>query len=197
MTRPDGPDAAEAADAADKAAWAGADAEQTVDAEVLEAEVVDDGTAAEDAGEPAAEAGSDAATELQAQLDERTSDLQRLSAEFANYRRRVERDRQATIDAAKASVLAELLPITDDLERAREHGDLEEGPLKVFADKVRSLLAAQGVEAFGEEGDAFDPSMHEAVQDESEGSDPVLGAVLRKGYRYGERTLRTAMVVVR
>src|SRR5699024_6074247 len=225
----------EAADAADKAAWAGADAEQTVDAEVLEAEVVDDGTAAEDAGEPAAEAGSDAATELQAQLDERTSDLQRLSAEFANYRRRVERDRQATIDAAKASVLAELLPITDDLERAREHGDLEEGPLKVFADKgrsllaaqgaaavgeegeasvlaellpitddlerarehgdleegplkvfadkVRSLLAAQGVEAFGEEGDAFDPSMHEAVQDESEGSDPVLGAVLRKGYR--------------
>ena len=94
MTRPDGPDAAEAADAADKAAWAGADAEQTVDAEVLEAEVVDDGTAAEDAGEPAAEAGSDAATELQAQLDERTSDLQRLSAEFANYRRRVERDRQ-------------------------------------------------------------------------------------------------------
>lgn len=203
MTRP------EQTDASEKAAWAGADDEAEQAAEAVEAEIVDDdGTApaADGTAADAADAGGtptgdvpadDPAAALQAQLDERTADLQRVSAEFANYRRRVERDRQATIDAAKASVLAELLPITDDLERAREHGDLEEGPLKVFADKVRSLLAAQGVEAFGEEGDAFDPSMHEAVQDESEGSDPVLGAVLRKGYRYGERTLRTAMVVVR
>lgn len=186
MTRP------EETDAADKAAWAGADADETVEA--VEAEIVNDGTAAEDGGE---EPIAGAESELQTQLDERTSDLQRVSAEFANYRRRVERDRQATIDTSKASVLAELLPIVDDLDRAREHGDLEEGPLKVFSDKIHALLTAQGVVAFGEEGDAFDPSLHEAVQDESEGSDPVLGTVLRKGYRHGERALRTAMVIVR
>ena len=94
-------------------------------------------------------------------------------------------------------MLVELLPIVDDLDRAREHGHLDDGPLKAFAGQIQALLAAQGVEAFGAEGDAFDPAVHEAVQDESEGSEPVLGTVLRKGYRHGERTLRTAMVIVR
>lgn len=211
MTRP------EESDAAETAAWAGADDETQRAAETVEAEVVDegtapadgpaaadgtaadaDGTAAEADGDQAGEDGDDDPTSaLQAQLDERTSDLQRVSAEFANYRRRVERDRQSIIDTAKGSVLTELLTIVDDLDRAREHGDLEEGPLKVFADKVHALLASQGVEAFGEEGDAFDPAIHEAVQDESDGSEPVLGTILRKGYRHGERTLRTAMVIVR
>ena len=211
MTRP------EESDAAETAAWAGADDETQRAAETVEAEVVDegtaladgpaaadgtaadaDGTAAEADGDQAGDGGDDDPTSaLQAQLDERTSDLQRVSAEFANYRRRVERDRQSIIDTAKGSVLTELLTIVDDLDRAREHGDLEEGPLKVFADKVHALLASQGVEAFGEEGDAFDPAIHEAVQDESDGSEPVLGTILRKGYRHGERTLRTAMVIVR
>ncbi|MDV8001707.1 nucleotide exchange factor GrpE [Rhodococcus sp. IEGM 1408] len=217
MTRP------EASDAADKAAWAGADtdAEQaavdveagTVEGDVVEGDVVEgevvgtevggDGTAADDGVEQPIGGATDggaaggATSELQAQLAERTADLQRVSAEFANYRRRVERDRQAIIDTAKGSVLTELLTIVDDLERARAHGDLEEGPLKVFADKVHAILASQGVESFGEEGDAFDPAVHEAVQDESEGAEPVLGTVLRKGYRHGERTLRTAMVSVR
>lgn len=198
MTTPhaDGPET-------DKAAWAGGDAEdvaaaQVVDeqAETVEAEVVNDGTAADDGGEELIESTS-ATDELQAQLDERTADLQRVSAEFANYRRRVERDRQAMIDQAKGTVLVELIPLVDDLDRARDHGDLEEGPLKVFSDKLRALLTSQKVEAFGEEGDPFDPALHEAVQDESEGSEPVLGTVLRKGYRHGDRTLRTAMVVVR
>ena len=215
MTRP------EESDAAETAAWAGADDETQRAAETVEAEVVDEGTApadgpaAADGAAPAdgtaadataadadgAQAGDggddDPTSALQAQLDERTADLQRVSAEFANYRRRVERDRQSIIDTAKGSVLTELLGIVDDLDRAREHGDLEEGPLKVFADKVHALLASQGVEAFGEEGDAFDPAIHEAVQDESDGSEPVLGTILRKGYRHGERTLRTAMVIVR
>jgi molecular chaperone GrpE len=197
----------------DKAAWAGGDAADVAAAEAMDArsatadavegEVVNDGTAADDGVEqpPGEEttdpAATDATAELQKQLDERTADLQRVSAEFANYRRRVERDRQVIIDTAKGSVLTELLSIVDDLDRARAHGDLEEGPLKVFADKVHALLASQGVEAFGEEGDAFDPTVHEAVQDESDGSEPVLGAILRKGYRHGERTLRTAMVSVR
>lgn len=209
MSRP------EESDAAETAAWAGADDEAQRATETVEAEVVDegtapadgpaaaddtaaDGTATEADGDRADDGGDDDPTSaLQAQLDERTADLQRVSAEFANYRRRVERDRQSIIDTAKGSVLTELLGIVDDLDRAREHGDLEEGPLKVFADKVHALLASQGVEAFGEEGDEFDPAIHEAVQDESDGSEPVLGTILRKGYRHGERTLRTAMVIVR
>ncbi|WP_295652707.1 nucleotide exchange factor GrpE [uncultured Dietzia sp.] len=192
MTSPhaDGPET-------DKAAWAGADAE-TVDA----AEVADEAAAAE-----AAAAGGDGALEgeivdeassgLQAQLDERTADLQRVSAEFANYRRRMDRERTAGIEAARAGLLSELLPVVDDLDRARDHGDLTDGPLKAFADKMVALLAGQGVEQFGEEGDPFDPNLHEAVQDESDGGEPVLGTVLRKGYRMGERTLRAAMVIVR
>lgn len=192
MTSPhaDGPET-------DKAAWAGADAE-TVDA----AEVADEAAAAE-----AAAAGGDGALEgeivdeassgLQAQLDERTADLQRVSAEFANYRRRMDRERTAGIEAARAGLLSELLPVVDDLDRARDHGDLADGPLKAFADKMVALLAGQGVEQFGEEGDPFDPNLHEAVQDESDGGEPVLGTVLRKGYRMGERTLRAAMVIVR
>jgi molecular chaperone GrpE len=194
----------------DKAAWAGGDAEdvaaaQAVDdktgaapSEAVEGEIVEDDPAPTTDGAAGDRSSDDDATSaLQAQLDERTADLQRVSAEFANYRRRVERDRQAIIDTAKGSVLTELLTIVDDLERARAHGDLEEGPLKVFADRVHAVLTSQGVESFGEEGDAFDPAVHEAVQDESEGSEPVLGTILRKGYRHGERTLRSAMVTVR
>lgn len=218
MTAPhaDGPET-------DKAAWAGGDADDVAAAQAVdektaavEGEIVDDGDPAADGTVPSGTApssttpqspapagsrdapGGDAPTAaLQAQLDERTADLQRVSAEFANYRRRVERDRQVMIDTAKGSVLTDLLTIVDDLERARAHGDLEEGPLKVFADKVQTLLTSHGVESFGAEGDAFDPAVHEAVQDESEGTEPVLGTVLRKGYRQGDRTLRTAMVVVR
>lgn len=184
----------------DKAAWAGGDAEDVAEArrveeqgETVEAEVVNDGTAADDGGE----APVDPHAGLQAQLDERTADLQRVSAEFANYRRRMDRERTAGIEAARAGVFAELLPVVDDLDRARAHGDLDEGPLKAFADKMAALLASQGVEHFGEEGDPFDPNVHEAVQDESDGGEPVIGTVLRKGYRMGERTLRTAMVIVR
>ncbi len=189
--------------ATDKAAWAGGDvddvaAAQEVD-EIVEGEIVNDGTAADDGVEAPVDGDglADRAGGLQSQLDERTVDLQRVSAEFANYRRRVERDRLATIEAAKGAVLAELLPIVDDIDRARAHGDLDGGPLKAFADKIHAVLSTQGVVEFGAEGDPFDPAVHEAVQDESEGAEPVLGAVLRKGYRLGERTLRTAMVVVR
>ncbi|MGW8592201.1 nucleotide exchange factor GrpE [Dietzia sp. NPDC055340] len=192
MTSPhaDGPET-------DKAAWAGADAE-TVDA----AEVADEAAAAEAAaaggdGALEGEIVDEASTGLQAQLDERTADLQRVSAEFANYRRRMDRERTAGIEAARAGLLSELLPVVDDLDRARDHGDLADGPLKAFADKMVALLAGQGVEQFGEEGDPFDPNLHEAVQDESDGGEPVLGTVLRKGYRMGERTLRAAMVIVR
>jgi len=205
VTRPDGTPDPGAPETTDEEA---VEAELAEDSPVApEAEAVADGAAdiAADRGEVEGEVvdegdgqGADEpAGGLQAQLDERTADLQRVSAEFANYRRRMDRERTAGIEAARAGLLAELLPVVDDLDRARDHGDLGEGPLKAFADKMVALLASQGVEQFGEEGDAFDPNVHEAVQDESTGGDPVLGTVLRKGYRMGERTLRTAMVIVR
>ncbi|MDN6245336.1 MAG: nucleotide exchange factor GrpE, partial [Corynebacterium casei] len=132
----------------------------------------------------------------EAQLAERTEDLQRLNAEYTNYRRRTERDRQAVIEAAKSQVLAALLPILDDLELARQHGDLKDSPLKAIADKLTSTLEGQQLEAFGAEGDAFDPEIHEAVQDLSSGGEQVVGTVLRRGYRVGDKLVRNAMVII-
>ncbi|MGO4617392.1 nucleotide exchange factor GrpE [Nocardia sp. 2YAB30] len=154
------------------------------------------------AAEPAPAAGNGAqqsealADTIGGELAERTADLQRLTAEYANYRRRVERDRKAAIDAAKASVVTELLGVVDDLDRARAHGDLESGPLKSVADKLAAALQKQGLEEFGSEGEPFDPTLHEAVQHEGSGHDPVIGIVMRKGYRFGDRVLRHALVGV-
>lgn len=134
-------------------------------------------------------------SDAEQQLAERTSDLQRITAEYANYRKRTERDRVGIRESARAEVVAELLPIRDDLDLADQHGDLT-GPLKAIADKLDALFGKQKVETFGVEGDTFDPALHEAVQDTSTGDEKVLGTVLRKGYRLGERTLRTAMVVI-
>ena len=136
------------------------------------------------------------ASDVEAQLAERTEDLQRLNAEYTNYRRRTERDRQAVIENAKSQVIAAFLPILDDLDLARQHGDLNEGPLKAIADKLSSTLASQKLEGFGEEGDAFDPEIHEAVQDLSSGGEQVVGTVLRRGYRVGDKLVRNAMVII-
>ncbi|WP_107659808.1 nucleotide exchange factor GrpE [Nocardia suismassiliense] len=143
--------------------------------------------------EKGAELLADAITK---ELAERTADLQRLTAEYANYRRRVERDRKTAIDTAKAAVVTELLGVLDDLDRARAHGDLDSGPLKSVADKLATALHKQGLEEFGSEGEPFDPTLHEAVQHEGSGHDPVIGVVMRKGYRFGERVLRHALVGV-
>ena len=149
------------------------------------------------AGPTAAEEAADPVAAIQRELDERTEDLQRLSAEFANYRRRVDRDRETERVQAKAKLAGELLVLADDLDRAEEHGDLADGtPLKAFADKFRGVLTAQGVEEFGAAGEEFDPDIHEAVQDLSEGDDKVLANVLRKGYRINDRVIRTAMVII-
>ncbi|GAY14239.1 nucleotide exchange factor GrpE [Mycobacterium sp. shizuoka-1] len=123
-------------------------------------------------------------------------DLQRVQADFANYRKRALRDQQVAGERAKAAVVSQLLPILDDLDRARSHGDLETSPLKSVADKLTAALAGLGLTAFGAEGDEFDPSLHEAVQHEGEGSKPVLGTVMRQGYRLGEQVLRHALVGV-
>ena len=133
---------------------------------------------------------------VETQLAERTEDLQRVTAEYANYRRRTERERQGIIDTARAGVVTQLLPLLDDLDLAEQHGDLNEGPLKSLSDKLINILCGLKVESFGEIGEAFDPEIHEAVQDLSQGDVKVLGTVLRKGYRLGDRVIRTAMVLI-
>ncbi|AHI02010.1 nucleotide exchange factor GrpE [Kutzneria viridogrisea] len=153
-------------------------------------------------GEPAGrhavdEQVADPAAELKAQLDERTADLQRLQAEYANYRKRVERDRELVAATAKAQVTTELLGVLDDVERAAAHGDLT-GAFKAVSDKLVTVLTAVGLAPFGSEGEEFDPSVHEAVQHSTspEVSGPTVTAVLRRGYRLGERVLRPALVAV-
>ncbi|MGV0811226.1 nucleotide exchange factor GrpE [Mycolicibacterium boenickei] len=122
--------------------------------------------------------------------------LQRVKAEYDNYRKRALRDQQVTADRAKAAVITQLLGVLDDLDRARSHGDLESGPLKAVADKLVGALEGQGLSGFGEEGDEFDPSLHEAVQHEGEGTHPVVGTVMRRGYRIGDQVVRHALVGV-
>ncbi|CAA0108159.1 Protein GrpE [Mycolicibacterium vanbaalenii] len=139
------------------------------------------------AGESVEEAGK--AAEL-------LNDLQRVQADFANYRKRALRDQQLISDRAKASVITQLLPVLDDLDRARSHGDLESGPLRSVADKLSTALEALGLSGFGSEGDEFDPALHEAVQHEGEGTHPVVGTVMRRGYKVGDQVVRHAMVGV-
>jgi molecular chaperone GrpE len=137
--------------------------------------------------------------ELTAEVAERTSDLQRLSAEYANYRRRVDRDRETVLVNTRAQFVGELLTVLDDLERAGVHGDLT-GPFKSVADKLVSVVQKLGLEPFGVEGEPFDPAVHEAVQHESaDVTGPtvtVVSSVMRRGYRIGDRVLRPAMVGV-
>jgi molecular chaperone GrpE len=144
-----------------------------------------------------APAAQDEIASLRAQLTERTADLQRVTAEYANYRKRVDRDRLAVVDGATRSVLAMLLPVLDDIERAREHGDLT-GAFKAVADQLEGVLEKQGLRPFGAAGDPFDPTVHEAVahQTSADVSVPTCAQVLRRGYRHGDRLLRAALVAV-
>ena len=123
-------------------------------------------------------------------------DLQRVQADFTNYRKRALRDQQAAADRAKAGVVSQLLGVLDDLDRARKHGDLEAGPLKSVADTLMNALTGLGLTSFGAEGEDFDPVLHEAVQHEGDGSRPVIGTVMRQGYKLGDQVLRHALVGV-
>ena len=124
------------------------------------------------------------------------ADLQRVQADFANYRKRALRDQQLTAERAKAAVVSQLLGVLDDLDRARSHGDLESGPLKSVADKLVAALEGLGLSGFGAEGDEFDPALHEAVQHEGEGTHPIVGSVMRRGYKVGDLVVRHALVGV-
>ena len=141
---------------------------------------------------PAPEATAPASDEVA----ELKSTLQRVKAEYDNYRKRALRDQQVVAERTKAAVVTQLLGVLDDLDRARNHGDLESGPLKSVADKLATALEGLGVSGFGDEGDEFDPSLHEAVQHEGEGTHPIVGTVMRRGYKVGDQVVRHAMVGV-
>jgi molecular chaperone GrpE len=150
------------------------------------------------AGAAAAEPVASADVEkLQTELAERVADLQRITAEYANYRRRVERDRTVAAEQATAAVLTALLPVLDDIDRARAHGDLT-GAFGAVADQLESALQRIGLTTFGQAGDAFDPVWHEAVMhtESAEVTQPTCVDVMRRGYALGERMLRPAMVAV-
>ncbi len=126
-----------------------------------------------------------------------TNDLQRLQADFANYRKRVDRERLAAHELSTASVLVDLLPILDDFDRAAAHDELT-GGFKAVADRLTSITDKLGLQKFGTQGDAFDPNIHEAIAHEtsSEVSETTVTKVLQPGFRFKERVIRVAMVVV-
>jgi molecular chaperone GrpE len=130
-------------------------------------------------------------------LAERTADLQRVQAEYANYRKRVERDRVAVREHALASVVAELLPVLDDIGRAREHDELT-GGFKAVADALESAVNKLGLTMFGEPGEPFDPNVHEALMHSysPDVTEPTNVQILQPGYKVGERILRPARVAV-
>jgi molecular chaperone GrpE len=141
-----------------------------------------------------------AAADLQAaeqQLAERTADLQRVTAEYANYRKRVERDRAAVREQAVANVLSGLVPVLDDIGRAREHDELV-GGFKSVAESLDAAVSKLGLESFGEDGEPFDPKVHEALMHSysSDVTEPTCIKILQPGYRVGERILRPARVEV-
>jgi molecular chaperone GrpE len=135
--------------------------------------------------------------ELEKTLAERTADLQRLQAEYVNYKRRVDRDREVVRDSATANVLTSLLPVLDDIGRARDHGELV-GGFKAVAESFERIVGSLGLEAFGAEGDEFDPRIHEALMHsyDDEVDRPVAKTVLQVGYRLRDRVVRPARVAV-
>lgn len=155
---------------------------------------VDDILGATQTGEAAAE---DAVlADLESTL---LNDLKRLQAEYANYRRRTEEQRQVEIERAKGEAAKGLIPVLDDLDRAAQHGDLVEGtPFAVIADKVRVVVERLGVVSYGEKGEEFDPQRHEAIfQQPTPGAEKTtVLEVVEVGYRLGDVELRPAKVVV-
>jgi molecular chaperone GrpE len=126
-----------------------------------------------------------------------TADLQRLQAEYANYRKRVERDRAVAHESAIGAVLTELLALLDDVDRAEQHGELT-GGFKAVADQLNSITSRIGLEKYGTTGEAFDPQIHEALMHDESADVLVATAskILQPGYKYKERILRPARVAV-
>ena len=134
---------------------------------------------------------------LKEQLAERTADLQRLQAEYANYRKRVDRDRTAMRELALGNVLTELLPALDAIGQARQHDELS-GGFKSVAETIESAVSKLGLVTYGETGEPFDPKVHEAVATSysPDVTDVTLMEIFQPGYKVGDRILRPARVVV-
>jgi molecular chaperone GrpE len=211
---PDGPEVAPDSEAAQGSGEAGSPSGTRPGGPVAgagvseEAEISADQPAGTGGGEAGSGVESIPANQLAADLasaraaaEERLLDLQRLQAEYINYRRRVERDRDVARDLAIAGVMEALLPVLDDVHLARQHGDLEDGPFAAIADKLEATLVRFGLDRYGEPGQAFDPTVHEALMhtqvELAEGTtEPTVVQVLQPGYRLGERVLRAARVAV-
>ena len=151
----------------------------------------------EELGDLEAQAGSDELAVTQMELAERTADLQRLQAEYVNYKRRVDRDRELVKQNAVFAVLSSMLPVLDDLDRAREHGELE-GGFKAVADSLERIVAAHGLVKFGAPGDEFDPRFHEALMHahSADVTTTTCQNIVSAGYMIGERVVRPAKVTV-
>jgi len=140
---------------------------------------------------------SPAARQLQIQLAERTADLQRLQAEYANYRKRVDRDRATVREHAVAAALSELLPVLAAIGPARQHGELS-GGFKSVADSLQAAVGKLGLVSYGQRGDAFDPKIHEALTHtySPDVAEDTCVEIFQPGYKVGERILRPARVAV-
>ncbi|KJS56254.1 nucleotide exchange factor GrpE [Streptomyces rubellomurinus] len=153
--------------------------------------------AAEEAAAGGSEAGADELAAAKREATERTADLQRLQAEYQNYRKRVERDRLTVREIAVSNILESLIPVLDDIGRAREHGEVT-GGFKSVAESLETVVAKLGLQQFGKEGEPFDPTMHEALMHSysSDVTEDTCVQILQPGYRIGERIIRPAMVAV-
>ncbi|MHA7279551.1 nucleotide exchange factor GrpE [Arthrobacter sp. MDT2-2] len=145
--------------------------------------------------EAGADGGTDPTVDVVAEL---RNDLLRLQAEYVNYRRRVERDRDVARDQAVIGVINSLMPVLDDIDAARQHGDLAEGPFAAIAGKLENVLKTYELTRIDEVGVAFDPNIHEALiqQPSADVQADSVSQILRAGYRKGERVLRAAQVIV-
>jgi molecular chaperone GrpE len=167
---------------------------------------VPDGEAGGDGAEEPIEAKASAGSpildaklaEMQELVDERTDDLQRLHAEYSNYKKRVDRDRALSRQGGVEVVILDLLPVLDSVEAAREHSELV-GGFKLVADELEKIIAKYGLETFGEVGEEFDPQIHEALMQlpiEGEITVPTVSAVMQRGVKLNDRVLRPARVGV-
>jgi molecular chaperone GrpE len=170
----------------------------------VEEQVAGDAVAGDTPGTAEERPGPDADTEadelgaMKGSLADLTNDLQRLQAEYANYRKRVDRDRQLVAENAAYKALAPVVEVLDTIDRAKEHGELE-GGFKAVADQLERVVAAAGLVRFGEPGDAFDPTLHEALSHlgaDAEVEVTTVKHVAKGGYRLGDRVVRAAQVLV-
>jgi len=193
---PDGPDGPRHGRGAEPAGSApGPDAEDRAGGDRVAS---DTGNGSEGRADPSGGTGThEEMDKLKAQLADRTADLQRLQAEYANYRKRVDRDRATVRELAVANVLSELLPALDAIEAARQHDELS-GGFKSVADSLESAASKLGLATYGEKGDSFDPKIHEALTHtySPDVTEVTCVEIFQPGYKVGDRILRPARVAV-